>query len=77
MLKKLKSKFDSCFFNILWKAGFMNYQKGNWKEALDNFEKCLEKIGDDGPSINLTTFIKKNNLYPPRLWNGTRKLLEK
>ena len=59
-----------------YNTGFVNYVKGNWKEALIHFNKILEIKNDDQPTKNLINFMKTKNFIPPPKWKGYKFLQE-
>lgn len=64
-------------FTDNWENAIDCYRKGDWMQAKESFEKCLEIDSNDGPSHTLLEYIKSYNyIHPPR-WEGVRELKSK
>ena len=72
MLKmKLKSFYEYYF------QGVAAYLKGNWWEAKEFLEDCIE-IQYDGPAFNLLDYIRQRDFDAQKAkWNGLRILMSK
>ena len=63
-------------FKLEFDKGYENYISGDWGSALAYFELALKYKKDDGPTINLMTYINdkmKNGTAPPT-WKHYREL---
>lgn len=62
----------------MFKAGFDEYIKGDWKEAKRIFEKVEEAKGFmDQPTRNLLSIMEETHFKAPSDWEGYRVLTEK
>jgi len=61
-------------FGKVWRdtynAGFAEYLKGNWPEAMILFNRILEMKPDDKPTLNLVEYIQDNKMKAPAGWKG-------
>lgn len=64
-------------FYDAWENAMDLYKKGNWKEAKQYFEECLNEDSNDGPANTLYNYIKKYNFESPEDWKGERILTNK
>jgi protein involved in temperature-dependent protein secretion len=60
-----------------FRKGYLFYISGDWKRAMEQFDKCLKIKPKDGPTNNLVSFIKSEKLRTPYSWRGFRSLNEK
>ena len=60
-----------------WEYAMDSYKKGDWEEAKNYFEECLEEDSNDGPTNTLYNYIKKYDFKSPKDWNGERELTNK
>jgi hypothetical protein len=62
----------------VFREGFDEYIKGNWKKAKESFEHALQVRGAiDYPSKNLLAILAETNYVAPKDWEGYRVLTEK
>lgn len=64
-------------FKDTFDQGFMKYVEGNWQEARQILEKCLQMRSGDGPSQVLIHVMEENSFEKPTNWKGYRVLTEK
>lgn len=64
-------------FREIFQQGLEDYFSGKWKEAKENFEKCLEIKLSDGPTTTLLKYMETMNYTAPDSWKGYRELTEK
>jgi hypothetical protein len=64
-------------FTDNWENAIDCYRKGDWMQAKESFEKCLEIDSNDGPSHTLLEYIKSYNYIHPPGWEGVRELKSK
>ena len=57
--------------------GVERYLEGQWEDARKKFQETLEMKGNDGPSLNLLTYMRSKGFVAPKDWQGVRELLEK
>lgn len=84
IIRRMRVKYTREFFKT-WEAGIDCYVSGKWREARVYFEKTrdffLNTYGipnrEDGPSINLISYMEEYDLKAPDYWKGVRKLLSK
>ena len=60
-----------------WEEGVKFYKNGYFKQAAQQYEKCLKIDPDDGPAKTLLTYIKNRNYKKPEGWKGVRELTSK
>ena len=60
-----------------WEEGVKFYKNGYFKQAAEQYEKCLKIDPDDGPAKTLLTYIKNRNYKKPEGWKGVRELTSK
>jgi len=64
-------------FYKFWEEGVKYYKNGYFKQAAEEYEKCLKIDPDDGPAKTLLTYIKNRNYQKPEGWKGVRELTSK
>ena len=64
-------------FTDNWENAIDCYRKGDWIQAKESFEKCLEIDSSDRPSHTLLEYIRSYNYIHPPGWEGVRELQSK
>lgn len=64
-------------FNPIFRQAFKAYISGNWAEAYENVDRCLELWDNDGPTKALQKYMTYFHFYAPETWNGFRNIDEK
>ena len=60
-------------FSKNYNEGFQQYVKGNWDQAIEKFNKCLEIIPADVPIKRLKEFMSETSNVPPADWQGFKE----
>ena len=53
------------------------FQQGNWQQASDRFEQCLQQNRNDGPANYYLQLCQSYREKPPNDWDGIIRLVEK
>ena len=61
-------------FNPLFRQAFKSYIAGEWSEAYENIQRCLECWEDDGPTKAIQLYLSAYQYQPPDAWNGYRNI---
>lgn len=84
VIRKMRIKYNREFFRR-WEQGFNCYVDGKWPEAKGHFEYTKNFFEnaygiinkEDGPSINLLSYMEDYGFQAPDYWHGVRKLVNK
>jgi len=57
------------FNPIFWQA-FKSYIAGEWNNAYDHIERCLELWENDGPTRAIQLYLSANQYITPDTWMG-------
>lgn len=66
-----KSSLANDFGNHFAQA-YEFYIAGQWNEAVELFNHCLNLLPGDGPSLSLKEFIESHDMKTPDSWSGFR-----
>ena len=61
-------------FSPIFRIAFKCYVAGNWEEAAENIERCLELWETDGPTKALKYYLSFYRFQAPGQWNGYRDI---
>ncbi len=61
----------------IYHQGLESYKKGEWENAIDAFQQCLEIDDNDGPSRVLLNRCQDLQTHPPEHWEGIFTLSSK
>lgn len=78
-LMSLKGKLPEREKNLIeiYQQGLQSYKKGDWSQAIQAFERCIELNPDDGPSRVLLKRCQELRQSPPENWEGVYTLSSK
>lgn len=57
-------------FENMYMKGLESYIQGDWMQAQQAFNFCLDLMKDDGPLDHMLKLMDKTKAIPPELWNG-------
>ena len=61
-------------FNPIFRQAFKFYIIGDWENACNSIERCLELWDNDGPSKALKYYMQFYRFQQPVSWNGFRNI---
>ena len=61
-------------FNPIFRQAFKSYIQGEWQQAFENIERCLELWDNDGPTKSIQTYMSFYGFNAPETWTGHRNL---
>ena len=59
-------------FRRQFERALIPYTKGNWQEAKEQLEKCLEQVPDDKPALHILKVMGEHSFQSPPSWKGYR-----
>lgn len=63
-------------FSPIFRQAFKCYVQGEWLQAFDNIERCLELWDNDGPTKALQLYMSYFQFQMPESWTGFRNIDE-
>lgn len=63
-------------FNPIFRQAFKAYVQGEWEQAAENVERCLELWDTDGPTKALQYYMQFYKFNAPSQWGGCRDIEE-
>ena len=63
-------------FTPIFRQAFKCYISGQWEDAADNIERCLELWDTDGPTKAMQYYMQFYRYQSPQNWDGVRDIDE-
>jgi len=61
-------------FSPIFRAAFKSYISGDWNQAYDQIERCLELWEDDGPTKSIQLYMSYYQFMVPSDWANHRNI---
>jgi hypothetical protein len=59
-------------FRRQFERALIPYTKGNWHEAKELMDQCLQVVPDDKPALHILKVMGEHNFQSPASWKGYR-----